>query len=158
MTELAEYRSRLIARYASQPGELAGIVKAVPEEQVGRPLEPGGWSIHQVLVHLRDNEAQAFVPRIEMIIEQETPELQSFESDAWMEQHYDPDEVVDDILDDLADLRSRGSRLIEILEPDGWSRTGVHPSYGVRTLQWWVEYAVSHFDEHLGQLARAHQA
>jgi hypothetical protein len=154
MTELAEYRNRLIARYASQAEEVARMVEGLPEGRIKRELEPGGWSTHQVLFHLRDLEARAFVPRIAKILEQESPRLQRFNSEEWMDQHYDPGLAVGDMLNELKDLRSKGSRLIETLGSDGWSRTGEHPNFGVRTLQWWVEYAVSHFDEHLEHLAR----
>jgi hypothetical protein len=158
MTELAEYRSRLIGRYASQSKELSGLVAGVSDERIRRELEPGGWSTHQVLTHIRDVEARAFVPRISMILEEDSPKLQSFDPEVWMDQHYDSQEDVGAILGEIQNLRSRGSELIQPLSTDDWSRTGEHPSFGVRTLQWWIEYSVSHFNEHLEQLARAFEA
>jgi DinB superfamily len=158
MTELAQYRSRLIDRYAGQAGELAGLVKSMSDEAVHRELEPGGWSTHQILTHIRDVEAQAFVPRLSRILEENTPKLPGFDPEVWMDGHYNAQEPAGDILREIEALRSKGSSLIQPLDPDAWSRTGEHPSYGSRTLQWWIEYAVSHFDEHLEQLAKAGQA
>lgn len=158
MTELNEYRSRLIARYASQPGELVQVVEAIRDDHIVRELEPGGWSPHQILSHIRDVEAQAFVPRIRVILEEESPRLQSFDPSEWMDEHYDADEGVREILDEIRSLRSKGSDLIQPLNPQVWSRTGEHPSFGVRTLQWWVEYSVRHFEEHIEQLAETREA
>jgi hypothetical protein len=154
MTELAEYRNRLVARYIGQADELAQIVQAVPDERIMGELEAGGWSTHQVLSHIRDVEAQAFVPRISRILEEDSPKLQSFDPEVWMDKNYDSQEKAGDILSEIRNVRSTGSRLIQPLSGDDWSRTGEHPSFGVRTLQWWIEYSVSHFDEHLEQLAK----
>jgi DinB superfamily len=158
MTELAQYRSQLIERYASQAGELAGLVKDMPDDAVHRELEPGGWSAHQVLTHVRDVEAQAFVPRVSRILKEDMPRLPGFDPEVWMDEHYNAQEPADDILREIEALRAKGSGLIQPLDPSGWSRTGEHPSFGTRTLQWWIEYAVNHFDEHLEQLARAGQS
>jgi hypothetical protein len=155
MTELAEYRTRLINRYSAQAEELSRLVTGMSDERIRRELEPGGWSTHQVLTHLRDVEAQAFVPRISRILEEDSPKLASFDPEVWMNEHYDAQESVKAILDEIHDLRSRGGKLIQPLSGDDLSRTGVHPSFGVRTLQWWIEYSVSHFDEHLEQLTKA---
>jgi uncharacterized damage-inducible protein DinB len=154
MTELAEYRSRLTARYAGQADELAKLVEALPDEHIRRELEPGGWSAHQVLTHIRDVEARAFVPRISKILQEDSPKLESFDPEAWMDEHYDSQEAVGEILTEIKNLRAKGSSLIQPLGGDGWSRTGKHLSFGNRTLQWWIEYSVNHFDEHLEQLAK----
>jgi hypothetical protein len=157
MTELAEYRSRLIARYAGQAQELSGLIAGLSSESITRELEPGGWSTHQVVTHIRDVEAQAFVPRVSRILEEDSPKLQSFDPEVWMDQHYDSQEALSSILNEIQALRSTASKLIQPLAGEDWNRTGVHPSFGTRTLQWWIEYAVSHFDEHLEQLAKGRE-
>jgi hypothetical protein len=157
MTELSEYRSRLIGRYAGQPEMLTALAERMSDERLRAELEPGGWSTHQVLTHIRDVEAQAFVPRLSKILEEDSPKLSSFDPEVWMDGHYNAQEPVGDILREIEALRSKGSSLIQPLGHDGWSRIGEHPSFGSRTLQWWIEYAVSHFDEHLEQLVKADQ-
>jgi len=155
MRELAEYRGRLVAQYASQPQELERLVARIPVGRLSREIEPGGWSPHQILTHIRDVEVQAFVPRIGRIVAEDTPWLASFDPEAWMDQHYDGQEGAAEIVAEILRQRAAGKRWIDGLDSDGWSRTGEHPSYGVRTLQWWVEYSVAHFAEHLEQLARS---
>ena len=98
------------------------------------------------------------MPRIGLILEEESPKLQSFDPEEWMDEHYNAQEAVREILDEIQRLRSKGSKMIQPLDPDDWSREGKHPSFGVRTLQWWIEYSVSHFEEHLGPLAEAREA
>ncbi len=150
--ELHEYRRRLLERYAAQPGELRAAYAAIPPEARLRPLERGGWTPHQVLAHVRDVELQAFLPRIERLLAEEDPALSDFDEGAWMDAHYDPDESHQAILEAFTAARTRGSGLLRDLSPEGWNRVGRHPLFGRRTLQWWVEYAVSHAQDHILQL------
>ena len=151
-TSPQEYRQRLLARYAAQADDLRRAVERRTATSVHLPLETGGWSAHQVLAHVRDAEVQAFAPRIRLLVDAENPSLESFDSEAWMAEHYDPQELWESILASLA--RARGEALARLtdLPPSGWNRSGFHPERGRRTLQWWVEYAVGHAQEHLRQL------
>ncbi len=150
--ELHEYRQRLLELYAAQPGALRAAYAAIPPEARLRPLERDGWTPHQVLAHVRDVELQAFLPRIERILAEEDPALPDFDEGAWMEARYDPAEDHQAILEAFTKARARGSGLLRDLPPEGWNRCGRHPFFGRRTLQWWVEYAVSHAQDHISQL------
>jgi hypothetical protein len=151
---LDDYRQKLIDRYRTQPQDLGSMMSRFGVESLHKPLEPGGWSAHQVLVHVRDTEAEAFSPRIVAMAEEDDPEFADFDGEAWMAAHYTPAEPVPVILDEILQVRTLALKKIEPLQPEGWNRTGRHPARGRKTIQWWVEYAVAHTDEHLEQLGR----
>ena len=151
---LEEYRGQLIDRYRAQPQDLRSALARFTGEDLHRPLERGGWSAHQVAVHVRDAEARAFAPRVVRIVEEDDPELPSFDGDGWMAAHYDRHESLDAILQEIERVRGETLARIETLPAPGWGRTGRHPERGRRTVQWWVEYSVAHTQEHIEQIGR----
>ena len=151
---LEDYRTQLIERYRTQPEGLRSMMSRFVGESLHKPLEPGGWSAHQVLVHVRDVEARAFSPRVVAMAEQDDPEFPDFDGEAWMATHYTPAEPVAAILEEIRQARELALQKVEPLEREGWNRTGRHPARGRKTIQWWVEYSVAHTDEHLEQLGR----
>jgi hypothetical protein len=152
MEELLEYRSRLIRRFAGQGEDLRLAIERFSQKALHRQLEPGGWTPHQVLAHVRDVEIQAFRPRMLRILEQDHPTLEYFDEQAWMSQHYDAGEPTADLLAAFNKARESNPVLVKELLPQAWNRMAFHPNWGHRTLQWWVEYAVAHTEEHLDQL------
>jgi hypothetical protein len=152
MDELYDYRQRLLERYAAIPGEFASRLASLSQEARYRPLEPGGLNLHQVIAHLRDVEAQAFLPRLERILSEEVPLLSNFNQDAWMKSYYRAGEPLEAILAEFKGLRSRECGRLKNMPQNGWNRVGRHPVWGVRTLQWWVERSLAHNEEHLIQI------
>lgn len=154
MKELREYQARLMNRLWAQPGELRQSLSAFKPNELLEPLEEGGWSAHQIVAHLCHVEWGAFLPRFDRILKDNNPFLANFDETAWMETYYDPEVPIEELLKDFDSVRQSARDLLEEATPDKMSRTGRHPYQGERTLQWWIEYAVAHADEHLKQLAK----
>jgi hypothetical protein len=152
MEELWAYRQRLLATHAAQVDRLGSVLEGIPERRLTRRPAGGGWSAHQLAVHVRDVEVQAYVPRVHRLLAEEDPQLSDFDAEAFMAAHYDPAEPVAQIVQDVAQARQGVRRMLDYGNAAGWSRTGRHPALGICTVQAWVERAVAHFDEHLGQL------
>jgi hypothetical protein len=149
MEELWAYRQRLLERHAAQVGELRRHLSGRPEDRLRAAPSRGGWSAHQVAAHLRDVEVQAYVPRVHRMLAEAEPLLEDFDAETFMTGHYDPGEPIDQILADLEQARLGVRRVLAFEDGRAWSRTGRHPALGSRTVQTWIERAVSHFDEHL---------
>ena len=153
MDELHAYRRQMMAQARAQLQRLTAGVEKIDPGSMYTPLEEGGWSAHQVLVHMRDVEQLAFWPRVEDMLQHDQPDLQYFDEGAWMQEHYDEAEPVQAILADFEEARTKMLAAVETADPQGWSRTGRHPTQGLRTVQWWFEYALSHTEDHLAQLS-----
>lgn len=149
---LGRYREGLINRYAQQADALRAAIGAKDASELHSAPAPGEWSPHQVLAHVAAVESQAFVPRLKRIASEEHPDLPNWDEGAWMATQYDAGGDAETWLDMFETARQEGLDLVQGLAEDDWNRTGRHPSHGDRTLQWWVEYSVSHTDDHLDQL------
>lgn len=154
MKEIKEYQARLLDRMWSQPQELRQALGGYTANELLKPVEKNGWSPHQILAHLCHVEWGAFLPRFDSILKDDNPVLANFDEVAWMETYYDPEVPVEELLKDFDAVRQSARELLEEISPDQLSRTGRHPYQGVRTLQWWIEYTVSHAEEHLEQLLK----
>ncbi len=154
MNELLDYRRQLLDRWQAVVDDIRQVLAQFPDDRLHHPLTGETWTPHQIAAHLRDVEAQAMWPRLERILHQDAPTLENFDEQAWMRQRYRPEEPLEDILAEYAALRARQIALLRDISLADWSRTGRHPWWGSRTLQWWVERSLAHAEEHLAQLQR----
>lgn len=154
MTDLVldDYRRRLLAHYRRQVIVYDEHLAALDKSAVRRPIKPGEWSAHQVLFHACSVDEQAYGPRLHRILHEERPALEDFHSDDWMATHYRAAEPIRDLVLRWQAARERYAAEVEAAPSEAWGRTGLQPYWGERTLQWWVERAVAHADEHWRQL------
>lgn len=149
---LDEYRRQLTARYRHQPAQYRGHVAGLEQAALHAPITPGEWSPHQLLFHVWAVDAQAYGPRLERILKEVRPSLDGFDEAAWMAEHYDPTEALWSIIDAWEGFRQRIADRLNDLPAEAWNRTGLQPYWGERTLQWWLERAVTHAEDHWNQL------
>ena len=148
MKQLQEYRSKLIDRLEAITGEFCNACLAVSDPF--KALEEGGWNTHQLAVHTRDVDKLAYGYRARRIAVEENPEFQDFDGEVWMAEHYDPDEPLASILDELAVSVTETASMLRTLPPEAWSRESSHEVYGGGfTLQTCVERGLAHINEHL---------
>jgi len=155
MKQLLEYRALLLDRLARQSAELAEAITAVPAAAQHQRRVEDGYTLHQILAHIRDLEVLAFVPRLRRILTEDHPVLDAFPSHHWSEADYQPDEATDKILNDFAQAREAALALLRPLPPEGWNRTSFHAPSGPRAAQWWAERMFTHAQEHLEEMRRA---
>ena len=153
MEELYAYRQHLLKRFETVVDDLRAAAAAIPAEAWHTPLDASGQTPHRLLAHLRDVEKGAWSVRIRRILDEEQPSLILFDDDGWMASHYDPDEPPQAILDDYARLRQQELGWLRDLPPAAWNRTGRHPWWGLRALQWWVEQTLVYANQRLARLA-----
>jgi hypothetical protein len=152
MDELYDYRQRLLERYETITEDLERVLRQVHPQDWHRSLEPGSWSPHQILAHIRDAGVHEFFPCIRNMLGQVMTSIDCFDREAWMAAHYNPDEPPEAIWSEFHRLHAAYLEQLRELPSAGWSRSGRHPTWGMRTLQWWVEQSLAHIEEHLRQL------
>ncbi len=154
MKELLEYRDKLMERLdkAAEEFRAAALASKKPSE----PIEAGGWSVHQVAVHTRDVDKLVYGARARRTLAEDNPEFPNFDSETYMLQHYDPQESLPALLDDLtANVHAHVKQLRE-MPPEGWSLLSSHETQGGGlTLQTWVERGLEHLEEHLATVKKA---
>lgn len=154
MKQLLEYRVKLVDQLETTADAFRSACLAVKDPF--QTIDEGGWNVHQVAVHTRDVEEMVYGLRIRRTLEEDGPVFQNFDDDAWLAEHYNPDEPLASILDELSASVKRTAALLEDLPPEGWAREASHEVYGGGfTLQAWVERGLAHIQEHLETVKKA---
>ena len=75
-------RESLIEQYARGPARLREALAKAPREALQWRPEPGRWSVHEVVVHCADSEANAAL-RIRYLVAEKEPLIVGYDQDAW---------------------------------------------------------------------------
>ena len=148
MKELSEYRTKLIDRLAAAANDFRAACLAVKDPHA--PMEEDWWNVHQVAVHTRDVDKLVYGLRARRTMLEDNPEFQNFDGEAYMAEHYDVDEPLDELLDGFVESVQSLAENLRKLPPEAWSRASRHTTLGSGfTLQTWVERDLAHIQEHL---------
>ena len=155
MDQLYDYRARLLDRLESICGEIAQVVRAISPEKIHQPIQASKPSPHQIIARLRNMEKHAYSLRLQSLITEDSPSMETFPIDHWEAGNYDPAESIESILDEYVALRQNELRLLRALSPHDWTRSGRHNTFGLRTVQWWAERILEYATIQLRELRNA---
>ena len=148
MKELLAYRTNLIDKLGTAAKDFRAACLAVKDPYT--PLEEGGWNIHQVAVHTRDVDKLVYGLRAQRTALENNPEFQNFDGEAYMAEHYDASEHLDELLDGFVVSVQDLAENLRALPSEAWSRESRHTTLGSGfTMQTWVERDLAHIQEHL---------
>jgi len=147
MKELLDYRQKLLARLESSAMQ---FVSACRERGAAAAGVDGAWNIHQLAAHTRDVEFFVYGLRIEKTLQEDNPLFPNFDADAWMAEHYQPAEPLEQILSQFLAHVQALCQTLRAAPPEVWSRVSRHAAQGGDlTLQLWAERSLAHIEEHL---------
>ena len=75
-------RGELIARIEELPQQIEDAVRGLDDRQLDTPYREGGWTVRQVVHHLADSHANAFI-RTKLTLAEDHPTLKPYDQDAW---------------------------------------------------------------------------
>jgi hypothetical protein len=149
-----EERESLIQRYAEGPGRLEQALAKVSEAaRMWRPA-PGKWTVHEIIVHCADSEANAHM-RIRYLIGELDPVIVGYDQDHWatvLSYHEHP---LEPALAAVRAVRANTVPLLKRLTEAQWQKTGRHTEHssGYGAEQWLAIYA-EHLEVHARQIER----
>jgi len=147
MKELMEYRERLLKHFHEAAWEFRAACEAVVDPFAG---DGSGWNLHQMVSHTRDVQRLVYGARIRQTLLEDNPHFDAFDADEWMAAHYNSQEPLAGILNELTQDVDELCVVLGGVPREAWSREGSHPELGRGlTLQLWVERSVGHIKEHL---------
>src|ERR1051325_8850769 len=73
-----------IATIAAFPSRLFALVKDLDEEKLATTYRPEGWTVRQVIHHLPDSHANAYI-RFKLALTEDNPTIKTYEEDRWAE-------------------------------------------------------------------------
>lgn len=146
-------RSQLLDRYRAGFDEVAVAVADLTDADLDRAPSDGGWTARQVIHHLADSEATAYV-RLRRLIAEDEPTIVGYDEPEYARRlHYD--RPIHASLAVLAAVRAASLELLEALSPAEWERRGTHTESGPYSVDDWLRIYASHSHDHAAQVRAA---
>ena len=149
---------QLIHRIRASAEAIAQAVAAVPVAMQTVALQPGEWSIKQVLLHTRDVAMLAFGLRIRRLLFETDPVFAAYEEDVYRVHNSGDADTVDDIVHMISAEHDLIARLLSALPDDAWERSGRSAESVVRTIEFFARRTAEHAEEHAAQIAAMRSA
>ncbi len=154
MMELLEYRMQLMNTLEASAKEFRDVCLAIKNPY--SPIEEGGWNAHQLAAHTRDVDKLVYGMRARRTLEEDNPQFENFDGDAYMAEHYDAQEDLSSLLDGFVLSVLSLVKVLRDLPDEAWARESHHIIQGRGlTLQTWVERDLGHVKEHLESMKKA---
>ena len=140
-------RRRRIEAIRETPVKLRAAAAGLTEAQLDTPYRDGGWTARQVIHHVPESHANAFI-RFKLALTEDNPTIKPYDEDAWAKL---PDVARAPIESSLAlvdALHLRWVTLLDVMRPEDFTRPLVHPDHGPLTLDWMLHLYAWHGPHH----------
>jgi hypothetical protein len=146
-------KDRLLNNLRSLPNELADLLGDLDEEMLRwRPI-PSKWSIKEIMCHLRDMERLAYLARYRRIISEYNPYLELVDQNRLAEESDYINQNAAAAFAEFKKLRTETVRTLGMVSAEDWSRSGVHQTDGLLTIEQLVNRQITGNDiNHLTQM------
>jgi len=145
----------LVDGLAAGPDALAGVLAGVDDDLARRATGGDeGWSVVEVVCHLRDVEERA-LERARAMRDEEDPAIPGYDQDAWAAERNYAGQPLAAAAAAFGRHRREHVALLAALPPGGWRRTGRHEELGRITIEGQALHIATHDTQHLAQVARA---
>lgn len=133
---------------------LGHVLKHVTQEQAQTLRDGiGGWTVLEVVGHLRDFDG-FFHGRAQQMVAEENPQLPAYDHEKLaLERNYNGQDLAY-VYDELVQSRRRTIAFFEGLTDEQWECVGVHPERGYFTMTDAVIQVGMHDVDHLEQITR----
>jgi hypothetical protein len=147
-------REELLEVYRSTPVTLSVLVRNVTD----RALRTGGdgdegWSIIEVVCHLRDAEERSFA-RVKRMCEEDRPRLEAYDPAELAQASGYRQQPLDVALAAFGEARAQHTAFLESADDSRWARVGIHEEIGEISVQQLTSHMAAHDAIHLAQISR----
>ncbi len=137
--------------------ELVDALKRFPQEMWRFKPLPDGWSIQEILLHLADNETNAYM-RCRKFVAEPGTSVMTYDESAWARELHYQDQDAGEALELFKRLRLQSYKLIKSLPESVWSNTIQHPEQGTITMTEWFARHGRHVTNHIQQMQANYEA
>jgi hypothetical protein len=144
----------LLDALRATPAVLEGLLRGCTQEEA-RVTRGGdeGWSVVEVICHLRDAEERA-LERMQAMRDEVNPFLAAYDQERWaIERRYATADL-HEAFAAFVRLRTQHVHALAALTPAEWERTGEHEEQGRMTITNQTLHMASHDAIHGAQIAR----
>ena len=150
-------RKRKIESYGQACKTLMAGLKRFPKAMWQFRPAPDRWTIHEILIHLADSEANSYV-RCRRLIAESGTSVMAYDERQWAKALDYHRCSVEDALELFKWLRGNSYQLIRTLPDSVWGNTVYHPEAGRMTLDDWLDVYDRHIPDHLAQMQQNYEA
>lgn len=143
-------RTAKIAQIAACPPVLRSAVEGLSDEQLDTPYRDGGWTVRQVVHHVADSHAHAYL-RFRWVVAEDNPTIKTYDQDVWA-RFSDSKLPPEPSLKIVEGLHERWVAFLSSLPDDAWSRRATHPERGEISLDDLLDIYSDHGAHHAGQI------
>ncbi len=115
------------------PERLGAAIAGLNDEQLDTPYRDGGWTVRQLVYHVGDSHANAYV-RTKLALTEDWPTIKPYDEAAWANLADSRQLPVDVSLMFVDALHQRWVTLLESLSEEDFQRGYNHPELGRQSL------------------------
>ena len=146
-------RDELMTRYPGGYAAVADAVDGLTDAELDRAAPGEGWTARQVVHHLADSEARAYV-RLRRLIAEDQPEIIGYDEPEYARRLY-YDRPIAASLAVVGAVRDASWELLQRLTPAEWERRGTHSESGTYAVDDWLRIYANHPYDHASQIRQA---
>lgn len=132
-SSMAGIRAAHIQTLRLLPERLKAALSGLTDHQLDTPYREGGWTVRQVVHHVADSHANAYI-RFRLSLTEDWPTVKAYDQAAWADLADARWLPVDISLHLIAALHTRWVSLLESLSDGDFHKGYVHEEYGRQNL------------------------
>ncbi len=144
-------RQQKIESYGKAYDRLVAAIKDFPEEMWQFRPAPERWTIHEIIVHIADSEANSYL-RCRRFLAEPGSTVLGYDEEKWARALDYHAQSTQDALELFKWLRYKTYTLIQNQPESVWSNTIFHNENGVMTMDDWLEVYERHIPDHIAQM------
>jgi hypothetical protein len=146
-------RRQKIEAFGNAYFQICDILRELPREMWGFKPASDQWSVHEILIHMADSEANAYV-RFRKAIAESGSSVVAYDQMAWATSLDYKTQNANDALELFRWLRATSYSIFRTLPESAWQNSINHPEHGLMTLEEMVGTYVTHVEKHIAQMRR----
>jgi hypothetical protein len=151
-----EDRANKIESYGKAYQLLVNALERFPREMWQFRPTPDRWTVHEILVHIADSEANSYI-RCRRLLAEPGSAVLGYDEEKWARDLHYHDQSTDEALELFRWLRRKSYTLIEKLPEAAWANTVDHSEIGLMSLDDWLDIYERHIPEHIEQMQAVYE-
>ena len=150
-------RLQKIESYGHAYDKLVAALPRFPREMWQYRPSSDRWTIHEIIVHIADSEANSYV-RCRRFIAEPGSTVMAYDEMVWAQRLNYHAQSPEAAIELFRQLRHSSHELIKPLPETTWTNTIIHPDNGVMTMDDWLDVYDRHVPDHIAQMQAVYAA
>lgn len=149
-------RKKKIESYGKAYAKLTRAIKKFPRAMWKWRGQNDPWTIHEIIVHVADSEANSFI-RCRRFIAEPGKDVLGYDEMQWARELNYLEQKPEEAIQLFKWLRGNTYKLIRNLPEEIWAHTVNHSENGTMTMDDWLDVYDRHVPEHIAQMERIYE-